>query len=118
MLLGKLALGDVRFLVRIMRLLRRMSVFVMELLVVRFFVMLSGPSEGFTGKQLDRGTIAGRQRDRGSLHLLVRMAVVVILEIFENVTDVQEGIAIEANVHESGLHAGEDAGDFTFVDAA
>jgi hypothetical protein len=46
------------------------------------------------------------------------MPVIVILKIFENVADVKEGIAIEADIDESGLHAGEDAGDFAFVDAA
>ncbi len=46
------------------------------------------------------------------------MPVIVILEIFENVADVEEGIAIEADIDESGLHAGEDASDFAFVDAA
>jgi hypothetical protein len=46
------------------------------------------------------------------------MPVIVILEIFENVADVEEGIAIEADIDERGLHAGEDAGNFAFVDAA
>jgi hypothetical protein len=46
------------------------------------------------------------------------MPVIVVLEVFENVADVQEGVAVETNVHEGGLHAGEDAGDFSFVDAA
>ena len=45
------------------------------------------------------------------------VAVIVIFKIFENVADVQEGVAIEANVHESGLHAGKHAGDAAFVDA-
>ncbi len=46
------------------------------------------------------------------------VAVIVIFEIFENVADVKESIAIEANFHERRLHSGKDAGDFTFVDAA
>jgi hypothetical protein len=46
------------------------------------------------------------------------MSGVVLFEVFENVTDVQEGIAIETDVHKGGLHAGKDAGDFSFVDAA
>ncbi len=46
------------------------------------------------------------------------MSVIVVFEIFENVADVQEGVAIETNFDESGLHSREDAGDFTFVDAA
>jgi len=52
------------------------------------------------------------------LRLLVRMPVIVVLEVFENVADVQESVAVEADVHESGLHSGEDAGDFSFIDAA
>src|SRR5712671_3785986 len=106
MVLEKLAFDGVRLLVRIVRLLHRMSV----------FVMLGGPSQGFTGEQFDRGTIGGRQRGNGGLRLLVRMAVVVVLEIFEDVTNVQESVAIEADIHERGLHTGEDAGDFAFVD--
>ena len=43
---------------------------------------------------------------------------VVVFEIFENVADVQERVAVETDVHEGGLHAGKDAGDFSFVDAA
>jgi hypothetical protein len=46
------------------------------------------------------------------------MPVIVVLKIFEDVTDVQEGVAVETNVHEGGLHAGEDACDSSFVDAA
>jgi hypothetical protein len=46
------------------------------------------------------------------------MPVIVVLEVFENVADVQEGVAVEPDVHEGGLHAWEDAGDFSFVDAA
>jgi hypothetical protein len=48
----------------------------------------------------------------------MRLTVIVVLEIFENVADVEESIAIEADVNESRLHAREDAGDFAFVDAA
>jgi hypothetical protein len=46
------------------------------------------------------------------------VAVVIAFEIFEDVTDVQKCIAVEADVHESGLHAWKDASDFSFVDAA
>ena len=52
------------------------------------------------------------------MRLLVRMPVIVVLEVFENVADVEESVAIEANVHERGLHTGEDAGDSSFVNAA
>lgn len=50
----------------------------------------------------------------------MRMAVivVVVLEIFEDVTDIEESVAIETDIDESGLHSGEDAGNAAFVDAA
>jgi hypothetical protein len=47
----------------------------------------------------------------------VRVAVIVVLKIFENVADVEESIAIEADVHERRLHAWKDASDSAFVDA-
>jgi len=46
------------------------------------------------------------------------LAVIVVLEVLEDVTNVQEGVAIQANVHKRGLHAREDAGNFSFIDAA
>jgi hypothetical protein len=48
----------------------------------------------------------------------VRLDVIVVLEVFENVADVQERVTVQADVHESGLHAGKDTGDFSFVDTA
>jgi hypothetical protein len=44
--------------------------------------------------------------------------VVVLFQIFQEIADVQEGVAIEADVHEGGLHAGEDPGYTPFVEAA
>jgi len=46
------------------------------------------------------------------------MAGIIILEIFEYVADVKKSVAIEADVNESRLHTGENAGDAAFVDAA
>ena len=46
------------------------------------------------------------------------MARVIVFEIFENVADVQEGIAIETDIDESRLHARKDASYFSFVNAA
>jgi hypothetical protein len=46
------------------------------------------------------------------------MPVIVVFEIFKDVANVEESIAIEADIYESGLHSGEDAGDSAFVDAA
>jgi hypothetical protein len=64
----------------------------------------------------DRGTAAVFRGNGG--RLLVPVSVVVILEIFENVADVQEGIAIQADIDECRLHTGKNASDSAFVDAA
>src|ERR1700690_1206562 len=71
----------------------------------------------FTRQEFDGGG-CGSERWRGHGRSIVRVAVIVVLEILEDVTDVQESVAVEANFNERGLHAGEDASDFTFVDAA
>ena len=118
MLFEMFTLGGVYFLLGSMRLICVVEFFRMELFVVCLLVMFGGARQGFTREQFDGRTIRGSQRLSRSLRRLVRMPVIVVLEIFENVADVQEGVAVEANVHESRLHAGEDAGDFSFVDAA
>ena len=77
-----------------------------------------GVCQRFAWKHLDdvRGgrRISGRRR--GCVLVGMRVAVIVILKIFEDVADVEESIAIEADVDESGLHAREDAGDSAFID--
>src|SRR6266567_4772646 len=112
------AFRGVHFLLRSVLVLRGVSSVLMEFFVTHFFVVLAGASQGFTGKQFDRRTNRGWQRRRRGLMVLMRLPVIVVLEVFENVADVEESVAIEANVHESGLHTGEDAGDSSFVDAA
>jgi len=49
---------------------------------------------------------------------MIVVTVVIAFEIFENVTDVEKRVAIQADVHESGLHTRENASDSSFVDAA
>jgi hypothetical protein len=75
---------------------------------------------GTVRERLTRQNVGDHRRGRRSRGLTVRigvsMTVIVILEIFENVADVQEGIAIQANVDEGRLHARKDAGDAAFVD--
>jgi hypothetical protein len=85
-----------------------------------FFMLVrgSGVAQRFTGKQFDNIGRRGRKRRRRRGCVRVRVAVIIVFEIFENVADVEESIAIKADVNESGLHAGEDAGDSAFVDAA
>src|SRR6266567_573248 len=113
------AFRGVHFLLRSVLVLRGVSSVLMEFFVTHFFVVFAGASQGFTGKQFDRKTNRGRRQGRSrGLMVLMRLSVIVVLEIFENVADVEESVAIEANVHESRLHTGEDAGDSSFVDAA
>jgi hypothetical protein len=37
---------------------------------------------------------------------------------FKEISDVEEGVALQANVHKTGLHAGKDARDATVVNGA
>ena len=46
---------------------------------------------------------------------LDRRNVVVLLEMFQKIADVQEGVAIEADIHEGRLHARKNSGDAAFV---
>jgi hypothetical protein len=41
--------------------------------------------------------------------------VVVVFEIFQEIADVQEGIAIQADIYEGRLHAGKHARNTAFV---
>ena len=118
MFLEMLAFRDGRFIVGSVLLVSVPSLVLVKLLVARFVVMFGGPSQGFTGKHVHRRTIRGRRRGNGGLRLLVRMPGIIVFEVFENIADVEKGVAVETNVHEGGLHAGKDAGDFSFVDAA
>src|SRR6266436_3214202 len=90
----------------------------MGLIQRRLFVTLAGTRQSLARKHVNRSANRGRQRGRGGQGLLVRMAVIVVLEIFENVTDIEEGVAVKTDVHEGRLHSGKDASDFSFVDAA
>jgi hypothetical protein len=77
-----------------------------------------GVSQCLAGKQFDDVRWHGRKRRGRGGRVGVGVAVIVIFEIFEDIAYVKESIAIEADVNESGLHAGEDAGNSAFVNAA
>jgi hypothetical protein len=49
---------------------------------------------------------------------IVAVTVIIVIQIFENITDIEEGVAVETDIHESGLHTRKDASDFAFIDAA
>src|SRR5580704_6309604 len=82
------------------------------------FVRRSSVAQRFARKQLDNVGRRGREGGSSGRCVGVRVAVIVVLQIFENIADVEKSIAIETDVNESGLHAGEDAGDSAFVDTA
>src|SRR5262249_31347803 len=86
--------------------------FVMFRLIVRF----GGAADGFTGQDFGGGG-RGSLRRGVAVGVAMAMAVIVVFEIFENVADVQEGVAVETDIDEGGLHAGKDAGDAALVDA-
>ena len=44
--------------------------------------------------------------------------MVVVFQMFQEIADVQEGVAIEANIHKGRLHTGEDSCNAAFVEAA
>ena len=77
-------------------------------------------------KRLDDRRSAGIRGENLSallFHLLgfvlnSRDDVVQLFNLFHEVADVQEGIAIEANLHKGRLHAWQHARNFAFVDAS
>jgi hypothetical protein len=100
---------------------------VLAVFQVFFAAVGAGLGKRFTGEQVDgmcfrfvlRGSGEARfAGGRGYMRHFVGMVVIVIFKIFENVADVQEGVAIKADVDESRLHTGKDASDFPFIDAA
>jgi hypothetical protein len=96
------------------------SFFAVSFVRVIFFMLIrgSGAAKRFTGKQFDNVRRSRRERGRRGRLIGVCMPVIVVFEIFKDVANVEESIAIEADIDESGLHSGEDAGDSAFVNAA
>ena len=109
---------------RIIVMLVMMRIVVLEsgCVAVRFagvgFVVRRGASQRFAREQLD-GLDFGRDDGRSCAGgMFVPVAVIVVFEVFEDIAHVEKSVAVQADVHESGLHAGKDAGNFSFVDAA
>src|SRR5579863_5888881 len=79
--------------------------------------MNSARGKRFSRQRLDQRAARRRgNRRRGCVPM--RMSVIVVFEVFENVADVEERVAIEADVDERRLHARQNARYFSFVDAA
>jgi len=113
-----ITLGGVRFVMRAVPFVHVMIFFRVGRLPQRFIRKPRGVGKRLARQDLHRRIDRRRQGWRRALRLLVRMHRVVVFQILENVADVQKRVAVEADVHESGLHARKDAGDFSFVDAA
>ena len=71
--------------------------------------------QGLARQHVDRRS--GR-RKRGRLRFGMSMTVIVVFEVFENVADIEERVAIEPDVDESRLHAGKHPRDTALVDTA
>ena len=65
---------------------------------------------GFGGRLLGFG---GRLFDFGGARLPL-----ILFQVFEEVGDVEEGVAVEPDVYKRRLHPGQDPGDAAFVNAA
>jgi hypothetical protein len=82
---------------------------------VRF--VSAGSAERFARKDIDGDTTRrSRQSGRGSVSM--RVPVIVVFEVFENIAHIEKRVAIQADIDESRLHARQDSSDFSFVDAA
>jgi hypothetical protein len=55
---------------------------------------------------------------RDGVRGFVAVTVIVIFQIFKNVGDIEECVAVETDVDESRLHTGKNASDAAFVNAA
>ncbi|GAC1667169.1 MAG: hypothetical protein NVS9B4_22990 [Candidatus Acidiferrum sp.] len=87
--------------------LRVFPVVVMRCARVREGFARQGLNHVQTG--LAEGAAIGYRRRQGGCSagvLIVRVAVVVVFEIFEDVADVQKSVTVEPDVHESRLHPG------------
>jgi len=63
-------------------------------------------AQSFAGEQFDRLAFGRNDRRRRAGGVLVPVAMIVVFEIFEDIAHVEKRVTIQANVHESGLHAG------------
>jgi hypothetical protein len=112
--------GVIFFTVLVVMLLGVSFVLVMLMLAVIFFALVrfgsAALANGFARQDFG-GDGRGSLRRALAVRIAVAMAVIVILKIFEYVADVQESVAVESDIDESGLHSGEHASDAALVDA-
>jgi hypothetical protein len=112
------AFGGVGLVLRATPFFLVMIFFSMKGLLQRLIVKPCGVGQRLTRQDFHWRRASRRQRRGRVLLLLVGVHWIIVFQIFENVADIQERVAVETDVDESGLHTGKDAGDFSFVDAA
>jgi hypothetical protein len=83
---------------------------------VAHFVPWLGDNAAVSGGR--RKHFAGRLRRMLRRPLSLRLYVIVVLEMFQEIADVQEGVAIEAYIHKRRLHSRKNACDPAFVEAS
>jgi uncharacterized MnhB-related membrane protein len=117
---GRLLCVIVEGRLRIIVVLVVMSIVVLQAgdVAMRLACMGRGASQCFTGKQLDSLNLGRDEGWRQAGDVFVPVAVIVVFEVLEDVAHVEKRVAVQADIHESGLHAGKDASNFSFVDAA
>jgi hypothetical protein len=84
-------------------------------------IVNAGGGQRFARQQFDRGrdVPAGDGRQGGVARDVSEVVtMIVVFEVFEDIADVEERVAIQADVDKSRLHAREDASDFALVYAA
>jgi hypothetical protein len=97
--------------------LDRVSLVCVRLVQVQYlFAPARGHRQRFARQHFDRRHAPTDHRRDANRRFSV--TVIVVLQVFEYVADVQEGIPIQTDVHECGLHARQDSRYFSFVDAA
>jgi hypothetical protein len=93
----------------------RLAVFFRFGLRLRLRLGVVRDGRGFRLVGLGQSGFDGRSDDFGEVDPL---GVGELFELFEVVGDVEEGVALEPDVYERRLHAGQHAGNATLVDAA
>ena len=87
-------------------------------LVQRDRLFMNRPrGEQFSRQRFDQSVVLAA-RNRGRWRVPVAVPVVIVFEILEDVAHVEKRVPVQADVHESGLHARQNARHFSFVDAA
>jgi hypothetical protein len=104
------------FMLRAMLLVARVAFVRVRFIEVQNLLVATRRAQRLAWQHLNRWRSAAVHRSGANRRF--SMTVIVVFQVFEYVADVQEGVPIQADVHECGLHARQDSRYFSFVDAA